>query len=67
VPVSVIQKTAEGEMLYIAEGNKAKAVFVTTGQNSNGMVEVLSGLAAGDKVITEGFEELDNGAPVQVK
>lgn len=67
VPVSVIQKTAEGDMLYVAEGNKAKAVIVKTGINSNGMVEVLSGLNAGDKVITEGFEELDNGAPVQVK
>jgi membrane fusion protein (multidrug efflux system) len=67
VPVSVIQKTAEGEMLYIAEGNKAKSVIVKTGVNANGMVEVLSGLNAGDKVITEGFEELDNGAPVQVK
>ena len=32
VPVSVIQKTAEGEMLYVAEGNKAKAVYVKTGQ-----------------------------------
>lgn len=61
VPVSIIQKTSNGDMLYIAEGNKAKAVYVTMGRNSNGMVEILSGLKPGDKVIVEGYEELDNG------
>jgi membrane fusion protein (multidrug efflux system) len=66
VPVSVIQKTADGDLLYIAEGNKAKAVFVTTGKNSNGQVEILSGLNAGDKVITEGYEGLDNGEAVAI-
>jgi multidrug efflux pump subunit AcrA (membrane-fusion protein) len=30
-------------------------------------VEVLSGLKAGDRVIVEGFAELDNGAPVTIK
>ncbi|RYE25125.1 MAG: efflux RND transporter periplasmic adaptor subunit, partial [Sphingobacteriales bacterium] len=67
VPISVIQKTADGDLLYVANGNTAKAVYVKTGQNSNGMIEILSGLAPGDRVITEGFEELDNGAPVAVK
>ncbi len=67
VPVSVIQKTNEGDMLYIADGNKAKSVKVTTGRNSNGMVEILSGLNPGDRVITEGYEELDNGELIEVK
>jgi len=64
VPVSVIQKTSTGEQVYVADGNKAKAVVVRTGSNSNGQVEVLSGLSAGDKVITAGFEDLDNGDPI---
>ncbi|MFI5195683.1 MAG: efflux RND transporter periplasmic adaptor subunit [Chitinophagales bacterium] len=64
VPVSVIQKTSQGTMLYIADGNKSKAVYVTTGRNANGMVEILSGLKAGDKVITKGFEEMDNGKTI---
>lgn len=67
VPVSVIQKTSEGDMLYVADANKAKAVMVSTGNNSNGLVEILSGLEAGQKVIVQGFEELDNGAPISVK
>lgn len=67
VPVSVIQKTAEGDLLYIAEGNKARAVIVQTGKNANGMVEILGGLKPGDKVITAGYEDLDNGEPVSIQ
>lgn len=64
IPVSVVQKTAEGEMVYIADGGKAKATKVTTGRNANGMVEILSGLKAGDKIVTEGFGDLDDGEAV---
>lgn len=67
VPVSVIQKTAEGDMLFIVDGNKAKPVTVKTGRNSNGMVEILSGLSTGDKVITEGFADVNNGDPVSIQ
>jgi RND family efflux transporter MFP subunit len=67
VPVSVIQKTGKGDMVFVADGNTAKAVQVTTGQNSNGIVEILSGLSAGDKVITAGFEDLDNGDPISAQ
>lgn len=67
VPVSVIQNTAEGTLLYIADGNKAKAVMVKTGHNSNGMVEVLEGLNEGDRVITAGYADLDNGDLINVE
>lgn len=67
VPVQVIQKTAQGDMLYVADGNKAKAVIVTVGRNSNGLVEILSGLQAGDKVITEGFGDIDNGELISIQ
>lgn len=66
VPVSAIQKTAEGEMLFVADKGKAKSVVIKTGRNSNGMVEVLEGLNAGDKVITEGYTEIDNGKAVEI-
>ncbi len=66
VPISSIQKTADGEMVYIADNGKAKAVQIETGRNSNGMVEVLKGLQAGDKVIVEGYADLDNGKPIEI-
>lgn len=67
IPVSVIQKTAAGDMVYIADGNKAKSVPVKIGRMSNGLAEVLSGLNEGDKLITEGYEELDNGEAIQTQ
>lgn len=67
IPVSVIQKTSQGEMVYVADGNRAKAKMVTTGRNANGEVEVLSGLEAGDKVIVAGFEDLSEGEAISVQ
>lgn len=67
VPVSVVQNLNQGDVVYVANGNKAKAVVVTVGRNSNGMVEVLSGLNPGDRVITEGYDDLDDGEDIQVK
>jgi RND family efflux transporter MFP subunit len=67
VPVSVIQKTAEGEMVYVVEGENARAVMIKTGRNSNGKVEVLSGLKAGDKVVVAGYEDLDSGEKISIQ
>lgn len=64
VPVQVLQKTPQGQYLFVAEAGKAKAVNVQTGRVYNGQVEVLAGLNPGDKVIVEGYQELDNGKPV---
>lgn len=67
VPVSVIQKTAQGDMVYVVNGNRAKAVIVKTGRNSNGMVEILGGLSVGDKVITEVYADLENGERIAMQ
>jgi RND family efflux transporter MFP subunit len=67
VPVAAIQKTGEGDMVFVADGKVAKEVPVQTGRNANGMVEILSGLQPGDKVVTAGFEELANGTAVKVQ
>lgn len=66
IPVSVIQKTARGEIVYVTDGKTAKSVTITTGRSSNGKVEVLSGLEPGDKLIVAGFEDLDNGSRIKV-
>ena len=67
VPVSVIQNTSNGAMVFVAEGNKAKAVKVETGRNSNGKVEILSGLNEGDQVITAGYEDIENGQSISIQ
>ena len=67
VPVSVIQKTSQGSMIYITDGKTAKPVLVTTGRNSNGMVEILSGLKAGDQVITAGYESMEDVQQITIQ
>lgn len=67
IPVSVIQKTAEGEMVYVVDGNTARSTMIKTGRNSNGKVEVLDGLKPGDKLVVAGFEDLDNGEKVTIE
>jgi RND family efflux transporter MFP subunit len=67
IPVSVIQKTSQGNMVYVVDGNKARMVEISIGQNSNGQVEVLSGLQAGDKVVVAGYQDLDEGETVLIQ
>ena len=67
VPVSVIQNTPNGSVVYIADNGKAKAATVKTGQTADGMVEILSGLNAGDQVVTTGFEDLSDGDAISVQ
>lgn len=67
VPVAAVQKTGSGDMVFVANGNVAKSVPVQTGRISDGMVEILGGLTAGDRVITAGYEDLDNGTAIAVQ
>lgn len=67
IPVSVLQKTSKGTMVYVAAGNVAKLVPITTGRISNGQVEVMSGLNSGDKVVVAGYQDLDEGEAIVVQ
>jgi len=44
----------------------ANQVFVQTGKRSEGTIEVVSGLKAGDIVVTAGQNRLSNGSPVKI-
>jgi membrane fusion protein (multidrug efflux system) len=63
-----VQSTEKGNVVYVAvaEGNKkvAKAREVKTGLSYNGKVEILSGLTAGDQLITLGYQEVSDGQPI---
>lgn len=67
VPVAAVQKTGEGDIVFVADGNTAKSVAVQTGRASDGNIEILSGLKAGDRIVTAGYEELDNGTAIKVQ
>ncbi|KAA0990147.1 efflux RND transporter periplasmic adaptor subunit [Dyadobacter aurulentus] len=63
-----VQSTEKGNVVYVAvaEGNKkiAKARDVKTGLSYNGKIEILSGLSAGDQLITLGYQEVSDGQPI---
>jgi RND family efflux transporter MFP subunit len=65
VPVSTVQKAQEGDYLFIAENKKAKKVKVKVGRTYNGNAEILEGLKEGDKLITRGFQELNEGETIK--
>ena len=54
VPESAIVEFAGIEKVWRVQGNEAKETLVRTGPRRDGQVVVLSGLAAGDTVVTEG-------------
>jgi RND family efflux transporter MFP subunit len=69
VPSLLIKQDFKGDYTFIAEneGGKqvAKRVYVTPGITNNNMTEVLTGLQSGMKIISEGFNQVVNGALIQ--
>jgi multidrug efflux pump subunit AcrA (membrane-fusion protein) len=61
VPASIIQKTDEGDFIYIDDGGKAAMRKVTLGKSYNGKIEVLAGLNLSDRIITNGYQDLNEG------
>lgn len=61
VPVNVIQKSESNDYLFLAEKGKAKRVNIVVGKISDGRAEILSGLKPGDKVVSVGFADLNEG------
>ncbi|WP_375416222.1 efflux RND transporter periplasmic adaptor subunit [uncultured Hymenobacter sp.] len=70
LPVDLVQKDEQNSFVYVAskEGNKtvAKKRVIKTGATYNGKVEVTSGLAANDQVISAGYQNLNDGQAVAV-
>lgn len=68
IPVNYIQDNKEGKFIYVAvqKANQWVATKrqVKPGLNYNGMTEILEGLAEGDKVVSSGFQSLNEGAQI---
>lgn len=70
IPEIAILDQADGAYVFrvvAREGAQAvEQVRIQTGQRAGGMAEVLEGLNAGDRVITEGVQSVRPGQPVQI-
>jgi RND family efflux transporter MFP subunit len=71
VPINVVQNSAEGSFVMVAVEEKGQKVArrrkVQVGQIYNRSAEILTGLQAGDRVITVGYQDLNDGDLISYK
>lgn len=66
VPTEALIPIQNGKMIFVSRGSKAQEVVVETGARDDSTVRVLSGLKAGDTILTSGVMALKNGTPVSI-
>lgn len=67
VPTEAVIPVQNGKKVFVLRSGKAQEVIVETAVRTPTDVQVLSGLKAGDTVLTTGVLALRNGADVRVK
>lgn len=67
VPTQAIVPVLKGKQLFVLHGGKADTVSIVTGIRNDTAVQVLSGLRAGDTVITTGLMQLRPGNDIKIK
>ena len=69
IPINLIQRDlSNSDYVVVAdENNRAKKVFVKTGQSYGDGIVILSGLTAGAKLITTGYQDLNDGDVLQIQ
>ena len=67
VPTRAIQHGSKGDFVFVVNGNKASLRTIKTGPSTGDVSAVLdNGVKAGEQVITEGADKLDDGSAVKV-
>ena len=66
VPTEAIVPVQDGKVVYVKKGGKAEQIPVETATRDARQVLILSGLSAGDTLITSGMLTLRAGVPVNV-
>jgi len=68
IPVNFVQTNKDGKFIFVAiqKDNKwiATRRLVKQGMDYNGMAEITEGLALGDKVISSGYQSINEGAQI---
>ena len=66
VPTEAVLTRGETQYVFVVENDTAKYVEVSTGLTGNGVTEILTGLSAGQKLVTVGQAYLNDGDPVRI-
>jgi RND family efflux transporter MFP subunit len=67
VPPGAVVTFAGVTKVFVADGDRAKAVEVRLGQREKDWVEVLGPVPPAARIITSGFSQLVDGSPIRVK
>jgi hypothetical protein len=65
VPKAAIRTVDGTSVVFVVRGDRVERRAVKPGGNDGDLVEVISGLNAGDRVVTEGVATLTDGARVK--
>ena len=66
VPTQALIPIQNGKIIFVSKNGKAEEVKVETGTRTDSSIRILSGLQAGDTILTSGVMSLKNGTPVKV-
>jgi len=65
IPVKAIQRSEEGDYVYVNNNGVAKRTVIKSGITYGGVTEILSGLKAGEQVVTEGAADIEDGDKIK--
>lgn len=68
IPINVVMASADGRRFVWCDDNgTARRRFITTGSVRSNGVEVMEGLSAGDRIVTEGWHKISDGDKISVR
>jgi RND family efflux transporter MFP subunit len=67
VPASAVVQRGQMEMVFVVTNNRAQLRLVKTGKRVGNEIELVSGLASGEAVVTAGAAQLFDGQPVTLQ
>ena len=66
IPKEIILSRQRGKTIFVVDRGVAMERIITTGLESNAEVEVLTGLAKDERLVTSGYETLSNRSRVKI-
>lgn len=67
IPVDAVRSEGQIRLVFVIDGGRARGRMVTLGESHGGQVEVLSGLAGGEKIVYPIPPALSDGRRVEVQ
>lgn len=66
IPIAAVVKSSNGDGIYLINEDKSYYKTITTGITDGNLIEVITGLKAGDKIVTLGMNNLKDGTVVVI-